>query len=394
MKERILLEQVFRMNELMGINLQNRTRVIKEAVLAGGGIIDDLLGVLVTKSSDDIAALGFRNADEVITLVRNFPTAAIDDQATIIKTILENASEVALKNVAKEIVDDFASIVGSQVKTVFDDYVVNIGKYPNITADDWAERISKDLSEKFKGSQIPDLTDEITKEATERIKAAKGVDVPTGPTKAQRDELLKIEDQLNKAKSIDDMITAFKSTDNWGKLSASQKNNFEVYLRKHQGQTISEIQNAADVEIMKLVKTATDNVAKRKEIWGKIKNLHWTAKVALVAVVSGVVGFPLLYWGGYFAGQGVKVIDLDLLKKGYEEGKKESTDNATTEDPNKTIVGCPGELGFVTAIQAVYTGADGMPAYDAAKMSFDATKCTGVYDNQNYKWENNEWKTL
>ena len=169
--EKILINEINRLKFLMNIN--KNIQLLNEATTSAAGIIDDLLGVLVTKSSDDIAALGFRNADEVITLVRNFPTAAIDDQATIIKTILENASEAALKNVAKNIIDDTTTFIGSQVKSIMGNYTDFIGKYPNITAEEWVQRISKDLSEKFKGSQIPSLTNEITKQISEKVRVLK-----------------------------------------------------------------------------------------------------------------------------------------------------------------------------------------------------------------------------
>ena len=169
--EKILINEINRLKFLMNIN--KNIQLLNEATTSAAGIIDDLLGVLVTKSSDDIAALGFRNADEVLTLVRNFPTAAIDDQAAIIKTILENASEAALKNVAKNIIDDTTTFIGSQVKSIMGNYTDFIGKYPNITAEEWVQRISKDLSEKFKGSQIPSLTNEITKQISEKVRVLK-----------------------------------------------------------------------------------------------------------------------------------------------------------------------------------------------------------------------------
>ena len=175
MKERIILTEIFRMSELMGLNFNNldKKRLIKETVLGGGGIVDDLIELLTKKSYDDITALGFKNADDMYNLAKNFPTSSVDDQATILKTILSNANEQIFKNIAKQIINDTSSIVGSQVKAVIDDYSELMSKYPNIKPDEWADKITKDLSQKFRGSQIPNLTDAITIEAAERIRLLK-----------------------------------------------------------------------------------------------------------------------------------------------------------------------------------------------------------------------------
>jgi hypothetical protein len=175
MKERITLTEIFRMSELMGLNSNNldKKRLIKETVLGGGGIVDDLIELLTKKSYDDITALGFKNADDMYNLAKNFPTSSVDDQATILKTILSNANEQIFKNIAKQIINDTSSIVGSQVKAVIDDYSELMSKYPNIKPDEWADKITKDLSQKFRGSQIPNLTDAITIETAERIRLLK-----------------------------------------------------------------------------------------------------------------------------------------------------------------------------------------------------------------------------
>ncbi len=391
MKERIILSEIFRMSELMGINSKdvNKRRMIKEAVLSGGGIIDDFIEALIKKTPDDITALGFRNADEIKQLADNFPTAPVDEQAIIIRDILENASEMALKNIAKEIVDDISTVVGTQVKTIIDDYTELIAKYPNITADEWAEKLSKDLGEKFKGSQVPELTDQVTKEAVDRIRTAKGAanNTPVGPTKAEIEEILKMENELKKAQDIEGMIATFKNSNDWNKISYIQRQKFMKFVRKHNAPTIDGIQRAADLDFQKRVIDAGLSKARREALTSKFTTLPWYGKIILLAIVAGVVGFPLGKWAGWFAGKGWTQTDLDEIKKGFKEGSEE-----TPEEPEVNTGACPKEAGFVTAIQAVYTGNDGMPAYDATKMTFDENTCSGTYDGVTYKWENNDWK--
>lgn len=384
MKERVILNEVFRMTELMGINPKNtqKSRLIKEAVLGGGGIVDDLVELLAKKSSDDIAALGFKNADELSNLAKNFPTSSVDDQAAILKTILENATEQVLRNVAKQIIDDTTSILGSQVKTVIDDYSELMSKYPNVTVDQYADKLFKDLSEKFKGSQIPDLTDEIIRDAVERFKLAKVADVPVGPTKSQMEELLRIENELAKAQGIDDFLRTIKNSKDWKTLGFREKNAFEKYVKQHDGKTIADIQSASQLEFKKLV--AGMKPGKAAELFTKFRNLPWYGQVITLMIISGSIGLPIANWAGWLAGKGFSAIDLEDAKKGFDEG--------SGEDPSETTEGCPGSAGFTSAIQAVYNGQDGMPTYDASKMTFDDATCSGTYDGVSYKWENNDWK--
>jgi hypothetical protein len=386
MKERVILNEVFRMTELMGINPKNtqKSRLIKEAVLGGGGIVDDLVELLAKKSSDDIAALGFKNADELSNLAKNFPTSSVDDQAAILKTILENATEQVLRNVAKQIIDDTTSILGSQVKTVIDDYSELMSKYPNVTVEQYADRLFKDLTEKFKGSQIPDLSDEIIKDAVERFKSAKVADIPVGPTKAEMEELLRIENELAKAKGIDDFLRTIKNSDDWKKLGFKEKNAFEKYVKQHDGKTIADIKMASELEFKKLV--AGMKPGKASELFAKFRNLPWYGQVITLMIISGSIGLPIANWAGWLAGKGFSTIDLEDAKKGFEEGSGEAPEETPTTE------GCPGSAGFTSAIQAVYNGQDGMPTYDASKMTFDETTCSGTYDGVSYKWENNDWK--
>jgi hypothetical protein len=384
MKERIILNEVFRMTELMGINPKNtqKSRLIKEAVLGGGGIVDDLVELLAKKSSDDIAALGFKNADELSNLAKNFPTSSVDDQAAILKTILENATEQVLRNVAKQIIDDTTSILGSQVKTVIDDYSELMSKYPNVTVEQYADKLFKDLSEKFKGSQIPDLTDEIIRDAVERFKSAKVADIPVGPTKEQMEELLRIENELAKAQGIDEFLTTIKNSKDWKKLGFKEKNAFEKYVKQHDGKTIADIKMASELEFKKLV--AGMKPGKASELIAKFRNLPWYGQVITLMIISGSIGLPIANWAGWLAGKGFSTIDLEDAKKGFEEGSGEA--------PSETTEGCPGSAGFTSAIQAVYNGTNDTPTYDASKMTFDETTCSGTYDGVSYKWENNDWK--
>lgn len=394
-EKKIILNEISRIRNMMGLlNESKPKQIILEAVLSGG-IVDDLIGLFIKKSADDLTALGVKNADDMIALAKNFPAASVTDQADILKTILKNVDEIALQNFGKAMIDDAGSTIGKQVNGYVNDFKAYSDTYPNLTQGDIISEFNKVIDDAFVGAadEVSGVIKGFKEEGAARLNAHKGSKT-TGPTNVGPDpELLKLQDEVSRAKGLEELINTFKNRSDWSKLSYGQRNQFEKFIRENAGKTVTEVGQAAEKEFLTRINKSELSAVKRKALISKFTNLPWWGKVTLFLVISGSFGFPIAYWAGFFAGNGIQAVDLEDMKKGFEEGMKEE-EPKKEENPNNPVGGCPGESGFVDAIKAVYTGADGMPAYDAAKMSFDATKCTGVYDNQNYKWENNEWKTF
>lgn len=391
-EKKIILNEISRIRNMMGLlNESKPKQIILEAVLSGG-IVDDLIGLFIKKSADDLTALGVKNADDMITLARNYPTASVTDQADILKTIFKNVDEIALQNIGKSMIDDATSTIGRQVNGYVDNIKTMSDTYPNLSPGDLVAEFNKVIDDAFKGAadEVSGVIKGFKEEGAQRINAHKGSKT-TGPTNVGPDpELLKLQDELSKAKGVEELINSFKNRTDWGKLSYRQRNQFEKFIRENSGKTVAEVGQAAEKEFITKITQAGLNATKKKALISKFTNLPWYGQVTLLLVISGVAGFPIASWLGWFAGKGIQAVDIEDMKKGFEEGMKEE-EPKKEENPNNPVGGCPGESGFVDAIKAVYTGADGMPAYDAAKMSFDATKCTGTYDGTNYKWENNQW---
>ena len=395
-EKKIILNEISRIRNMMGLlNESKPKQIIVEAVLSGG-IVDDLIGLFIKKSADDLITLGVKEADDMILLAKNYPTASITDQADILKTIFKNVDEIALQNIGKSMIDDATSTIGRQVNGYVDNIKTMSDTYPNLSPGDLVAEFNKVIDDAFKGSadEVGGILKGFKEEGATRINDHKGS--KSGPKNVGPDEeMLKLQDEINGAKKIEDLINTFKNKTDWSKLSSKQRTAFTKFVRENSGKTIDEIARAADKEFLSALNKSSINAAKKKQLYEKFwGNLDWKTKLIVILVITGAVAGPALsYYVGYLAKKGMSNFDLEQVKKGWEEGNKEE-EPKKEENPNNPVGGCPGESGFVDAIKAEYTGADGMPTYDAAKMSFDATKCTGTYDGTSYKWENNEWKTF
>jgi len=135
-----LILELYRIKEMMGIN-ENKI-LLKEGV---GDELAELLLKFLSKSSDEIAALGVRNADELITLMKNFPTANTLDQANILRTIISGLGDNAIRTIAKSAVDDVTTGIG-KVMTDRTNTYVEWYKKGVMTYDDVVSQISDDVS--------------------------------------------------------------------------------------------------------------------------------------------------------------------------------------------------------------------------------------------------------
>jgi hypothetical protein len=169
-KNNMLISEVHRIKEMMGIN--------ENKILLKEGIGDELAGLLTkffSKSFDEIAALGVRNADELITLMKNFPTANTLDQAKILRTIIAGLGDNAVKSIAKGAVDDVTTGIGKVMNDRTTQYL-EWYKKGVMTYDEVVSQISDDV-----GSIMAKSSDELQSLKTSidneiKIKARKSLD--------------------------------------------------------------------------------------------------------------------------------------------------------------------------------------------------------------------------
>jgi hypothetical protein len=140
MKTKILINEIKRIQEI--INISENKGLLKE------GLSDDLVELLskfLSKGSDELINLGVKNADELKTLIKNFPTANVLDQATILRTIISGLGDSIVKNIAKSTIDDVTTGVGKYMNDRTTQYI-NYYKKGIITYDEVITQVTEDMN--------------------------------------------------------------------------------------------------------------------------------------------------------------------------------------------------------------------------------------------------------
>ena len=390
-----VLKEVFIMRDLMGINENyKKNKIIKEAVVGGGGIVDDLIEFLIKKEADELLTLGFKNADEVLTLAKSFPTAAIDDQAEILSKILMNASEPVLKSLSKNIIDDTSTVIGNKISELVNQYGELAKKYPNLGPEYFETELGKQLDGLFKGADesVDDLIKNIKDEALQKVKTAT-TSVETA-VKGFDEEAAKIANDLQRSKDIASLWENIKKSEDFKKLNPARQKQIQDYLKTHTGKTIKEVESAVNLEMQKVVKSQIDegmnpNWAARQ--WQWFKGLTLTKKVLVVLALGygldKLFSIPFIeFVGSSTAGVAPSEDDIEKFRRGWNKSKGTGTETETTQVP-----GCPGKSAFDAALKAAYE-----TAFNPNNSTFDDTKCEGSYiDGEvttTYVWQDNEWK--
>ena len=180
MDSKILINEVNRICEI--ITLSETKHLLNE------GVSDNLVDIIVTflsKGNDELINLGVKNIDELQSLIKNFPTANVLDQKSILKTIITGLGDVAIKNIAKSTVDDVTTGIGKVMNDRTTQYI-EFYKKGIMTYDDVITQISDDITNLMSKSSDElislknSLTDVIkTKVKTSLDNAKTGVDNPT-----------------------------------------------------------------------------------------------------------------------------------------------------------------------------------------------------------------------
>jgi hypothetical protein len=390
---KVILTEVFRMRDLMGINENyKKNKIIKEAVVGGGGIVDDLIEFLIKKEADELLTLGFKNADEVLTLAKSFPDATIDVQTNILSKILKNASEPALKSLSKNIIDDSSTVIGNKLTELVNQYGDLAKKYPDLRPEYFETELGKQLDGFFKGADesVDNLIKNIKDQALQKVKTA------TTPVetvvKGFDDKAAKIANDLQRSKDIASLWENIKKSEDFKQLNPTKQTQIQDYLKTHTGKTIKEVEEGVSLEMQKVLKNQIDEGmdstwAARQ--WQWFKGLS-TMKKILVFLAIGygldkLLGVPFIQlFGSSTSGVMPNEEDIEKFKKGWNKSK--GTESETTQVP-----GCPGKSAFDAALQAAYE-----TAFNPNNSTFNDATCEGSYKEggsvTTYVWKDNDWK--
>jgi hypothetical protein len=369
-----IINEIHQIKRMMGLKTNNN--LLTEAVV-GRGILEDIIGLLAKKDADDLLALGFKNAEDVLTYVREFPTSSAARQAEIVGDLIVLLGDSGLTNLTKQLLDDTNTYIGGIVSDRVSVYEEMAKKYPNVSPDEFVGRMKKDMLKTFQGADpnVQSLVKKIEQESGERVRNTVSKNTTTDVVD-NTDEIFKLQNELAQANSIDEMLTIYKNKADWEKLTPKDKSGFEGFVKVNKNKTPAQMASDADLEFLSRLKSSKLTKEQRAKYFNKFKNMHWTLKVATILAISGMFGVPILYYLGLIGGKAFSAVDLEELKKGFKTGSEEEMKNT------ETTGNCPGNEKFIEEVKIGYG-----KSYDSSKLGdFDTKTCNGTYDGVTYTW--------
>jgi len=135
-----LINEIYRIKEI--INLFDNKTLIKESI---ADELVEMISKFISKSSDELITLGVKNPEELKTLLKNFPTANVLDQTSILKTLISGLGDTIIKNIAKSAIDDVTTGVGKVMDDRIKQYI-ELYKKGTMTYDDVLWAIKDDMT--------------------------------------------------------------------------------------------------------------------------------------------------------------------------------------------------------------------------------------------------------
>jgi hypothetical protein len=367
-----IINEIHQIRRMMGLKTNNN--LLTEAVV-GGGILDDIIGLLAKKTPDDLLALGFKNAEEVLTFVREFPTSSITRQSEIVGDLIVKLGDSGLTNLTKQLLDDTNTYIGGIVSDRVSVYEEMAKKYPNVTPDEFVKSMKEDMLKTFQGANpnVQSLVKKIEQESGERVRSSVGKNVESAEKEAEelaqslRNKLemnTKLSDQFKTVKLQIEGLPSFKA------LTSSEKTTVRKLLESWKDKTPKLLFSETDAYISKILgdpsRVKSIPLKDRNFLVG-FKNLLMDPKKLVTIIGSGlIITIVALIMTG----------NIGKAKIIYDENKK------SLEDANATTGNCPGNEKFIEEVELAMG-----KSYDPSKLGdFDTKACTGTYDGVTYEW--------
>jgi len=385
MSSKQLITEISRIKEMMGIT--ESKILLKESV---GDEIVEILAKFLRKDIGELTTLGVRNANDLKRLMDDFldPAVSSANKVDVLKYIIDDLGNTAIKSIAKEALDDVTTGVGKLVNDrmagYIDAYKKGIVSYDEIVtqvSDDLTALMSKSSDELLYLKSV--LHDDALLKIRNQLDNANVINKVSGSADDAIDQLIKNNEKVGK------VLDRFKSNDLWGKLSQRQRTLIEDFVNANKDMDYLTLIAKTDDQIKKhLVDNLSPNLAQK--IWKRWKLLKgwkkWGIGILLLGTTlkatkgTGICAVRNVFdWAGEWTGAW-NMEDQEAWNKcdlGYKpEEEEEEVVNSE----------CPGEAAFKTAVETVYGGAANV---DATKYgAFDTEKCAGTYDGATYTWDN------
>lgn len=386
MKNKELITEVLRIQEMMGINPNQF--LLKES------IVDELaefLAKFLSKASDELLALGVRNPDDLKGLIDDFlnPLVPIASKTGLLRQVIDNLGDDAIKSLAKETLDDTTSVIGSSVKNRMDIYL-DLYKRGLIKAEDAIIKIQDELTLAMSKSsdEVDKLKQQIKNEAAERARTLFS------------NANVVADDVVDTIKNMEEALTYIKRDPKWKKLTKEQQAAIENFCKKNAKKTPEEIANDVGPMIDNYVNKNLDKSTKLsfKDKWKTLKK--WQKYSIYILVASGIVSmtgvkplctaYALLDWVGENLTTSGFLPDTCTLPWGKDDTIGDDTTTTTTTIAPNPNVTCNKTLeDFKTWASANY-GTD--------NVTFDQNSCIGTILNSqggvatSWKWNGTDWE--
>lgn len=184
---------------------------------------------------------------------------------------------------------------------------------------------------------VLDIEDNLTMKSIDFESQAKSVDADEsiagkiGTSNAE--EILKLQNELAQSKTIEDMLSVYKSRVDWDNLTSKDKRGFEEYVKVNKNKTPSQMSSEAELEFLSRVKNSTLTKEKQAKLFNRFKNMHWTLKVGTILGISGLFGVPVMYGLGWIGGKALSAADMSQFKEGFKGGlSKQNKDESLMDD--------------------------------------------------------------
>lgn len=374
MKSNQLITEISRIQEMMGLVKENKS-LLKES------LIDEIVEILVKflrKDVSELTALGVRNADDVKSVMDDFldPLVPAANKTNMLKLILEDVGDVAIKSLAKSAIDDVTTGVGKVVsdrsKTYIDWYKQGVMTYDDVLA-----KISEDLSDIMVKSsdELSSLKNAINDESLLKVRSqldnAKAIldaetDAATKAAKQAKEQLdmaKKLSDQFDSVKTQIDALPSFKALS--GDEQLAVRNFLESNKTKTPTVLISETETFISKILLDPARVKQIPLEDRKFLQ-RFKTLLQNPKKILLYAGSGTL---LVIIGLLLTG------NIGSARKLYNDNEKDweenDPDNPTNDEETKT---CDQDLDKFKA----WLKGQGFGDTTIASATFDVKICSGT----------------
>ena len=385
MKSNQLLTEISRIQEMMGIVNENKM-LLKESI---GDEIAEILAKFLKKDITELTSLGVKNADDLKKLMDDFidPLVPAANKVDLLKLIVDDLGEVALKSIAKNALDDATTGVGKvmndRVNTYMDYYKQGIMTYDDVVA-----QVSDDLSSIMTKSsdELSLLKNAINDEALLKTKtqldSIKGAldNEASQAAKIAKDEKLILDMQTSLSEKLESIKTQIQGLPSFKKLTTEEQESVLQFIELNKNKNTATLLTETETYLTKILSDPSRvkeiPISERKYLDFFLKNGKKILKGT--GTILGLTLLGLFLTGNIGEAVGLLKDNWESIKSNWS-GEGEETTTETTAC-NQTLE------NFKT-----YLTSQGFGQSTIDSATFDTNTCTGTVTLGDGSQESLKW---